>query len=88
MSPIKDFTLVYEALNKEDVFTNGDTVTGLITFTLTKETEVKSLLVKIKGDATVHWSEGSGDRRRSHSDRRRYFKVKEYFVKEDAKGRK
>ncbi|CAK6950119.1 arrestin domain-containing protein 3-like [Scomber scombrus] len=84
MSPIKDFTLIYEALNKEDIFTNGDTVTGLITFTLTKETEVKSLLVKIKGDASVHWSEGSGDRRRSHNDHRRYFKVKEYFIKEDA----
>ncbi|XP_053181533.1 arrestin domain-containing protein 3-like [Scomber japonicus] len=85
MSPIKDFTLIYEALNKEDVFTNGDTVTGVFTFTLTKETEVKSLLVKLKGDANVHWSEGSGDRRRTHRDHRRYFKVKEYFIKEDAK---
>uniref|UniRef100_A0A3Q3VW70 Arrestin C-terminal-like domain-containing protein n=1 Tax=Mola mola TaxID=94237 RepID=A0A3Q3VW70_MOLML len=80
MSPIKDLRVFYEALNKEGTFSEGDTVAGTVSFTLTEETKVKRLVVKIKGEAHVHWSEGSGDRRRSHSDHRRYFKDKKYLV--------
>ncbi|KAI3372472.1 hypothetical protein L3Q82_022962, partial [Scortum barcoo] len=86
MSPIKDLALLYEALNKYDTFSEGDSVAGAVTFTLTKETKVKSLLVKIKGEADVHWTEGSGDDSTSYSARRRYLKVKEYLVAENAKG--
>lgn len=87
MSPIKELKLIYEVLNKEDTFSAGDTVEGAVAFTLTKETKVKSLLVKIKGEARVHWTEGSGDNKSSYSDYRRYFKVKEYLVEENTKGR-
>lgn len=87
MSPIKDFSLTYEALNEEDTFSDGDTVTGTVAFALTKETKVKSLFVKVKGDANVHWTEGSGDDERSYSAHRRYFKLKEYLVAEKDKGR-
>lgn len=80
MSPIKDFHLVYNALNSEEAFSEGDTVGGTVSFTLTKETKVKSILVKLKGQAYVSWDEGVGDDTRSYSDRRRYFKVKEYLV--------
>lgn len=86
MSPIKDFVLSYSALNEEDTFSEGDTVAGAVTFTLTKQTKVKSLLVKLKGDANVRWSEGSGDDEKTYSDHRRYFKLKEYIVGEDSKG--
>ncbi|XP_038560574.1 arrestin domain-containing protein 3-like [Micropterus salmoides] len=86
MSPIKDFSLTYEALNEEDTFSDGDTVTGTVAFALTKETKVKSLFVKVKGDANVHWTEGSGDDERSYSAHRRYFKLKEYLVAEKDKG--
>ncbi|XP_044225362.1 arrestin domain-containing protein 3-like [Thunnus albacares] len=86
MSPIKEFTLTYEALNEENTISDGDTVTGTVSFTLKKETKVKSLLVKVKGDASVQWSEGSGDDKQSYSAHRRYFKVKEYLIAEDAKG--
>ena len=88
MSPIKDLTLTYEALNKQDVFTSGDTVTGLVTFILTKETKFKSLVVKITGEGSVHWTHGVGDDRRTYRDHRRYIRVKEYLIKEDSKGRK
>ncbi|XP_068461104.1 arrestin domain-containing protein 3-like [Clinocottus analis] len=86
MSPIKDFNLVYEALNKEDTVSQGDTIAGTVTFTLKKETKVKKLVVKVKGDARVHWTEGSGDGRRSYNAHRRYFKLKESLVAEDEKG--
>lgn len=86
MSPIKDFELVYEAPNKENVFTNGDTVAGKVTFKLKEDTKVKGVVVKVKGEARVHWSEGTGDRRRSHSDHRRYFKDKVVLVEEGERG--
>ncbi|XP_075955491.1 arrestin domain-containing protein 3-like [Anarhichas minor] len=86
MSPIKDLNLVYEALNKEDTFSQGDTIAGTITFTLTKETKVKALTVKAKGDARVHWTDGSGDDSESYHAHRRYLKLKEHVVAENEKG--
>ncbi|XP_062273182.1 arrestin domain-containing protein 3-like [Scomber scombrus] len=85
MSPIKEFSLSYEALNKQGVFTNGDTVTGILTLTLSKETKVKSLVVKITGEGSVRWAHGVGDDRRIYRDNKDYIKVKEYLIKEDAK---
>lgn len=86
MSPIKDFNVTYEAINEADTFSVGDTIVGTVSFRLTKAVKVKSVSVKAKGDANVHWSEGSGDDERSYSDHRRYFKVKELLVAENAKG--
>ncbi|KAK2837405.1 hypothetical protein Q5P01_014617 [Channa striata] len=86
MSPIKNFSLTYEALNQEGTFSEGDALCGSVTFTLTKDTNVKSVFVKAKGDANVHWTEGSGDNRRSYSAHRRYFKVKDYLVLENSQG--
>ncbi|XP_068166929.1 uncharacterized protein [Antennarius striatus] len=86
MSPIKDFQLVCEALNPEETFSAGDTVKGTVAFRLTEETKVKSVLVKIKGNGHVSWSEGSGDRKRTHTETRRFFKQKEYLVEKHDKG--
>lgn len=82
MSPIKDFKLVYVAPNKENVFSGGDTVAGKVTFTLKEETKVKGVAVKVKGEARVHWTDGTGDRKKSHNDHRRYFKDKVVLVEE------
>lgn len=82
MSPIKDFKLLYEAPNKENVFSEGDTVAGKITFVLKEETKVKGVFVKVSGEARVHWTDGTGDRKRSHSDYRKFFKDKVCLVEE------
>lgn len=87
MSPIKDLSLVCNVLNSEETFSEGDTVGGTVSFTLTKETKVKSILVKVKGQAFVSWDEGMGDDRRSYNDHRRYFKVKEYLMPPGQGGR-
>ncbi|KAM6930915.1 arrestin domain-containing protein 3-like [Xenentodon cancila] len=86
MSPIKDLDVIYEAANEDGTFSAGDTIIGTVTFKLTKGTKVKSLLVKAKGDARVHWTEGSGDDSTSYSAHRRYFKVKENLLEENAGG--
>ncbi|XP_019949203.1 arrestin domain-containing protein 3-like [Paralichthys olivaceus] len=85
MSPIKDFTLTYEAFNPEG-FSEGDTITGTVTLILTKDTKVKSIFVKAKGDASVRWLEVNANGWQFHRAHRRCFKVKEYLVKEAAKG--
>ncbi|KAM8885094.1 uncharacterized protein AB9W97_012869 [Spinachia spinachia] len=86
MSPIKGLSLVYEALNAGHTFSQGDTVAGILTFTLTKETKVKALSVKLKGDANVHWSEGTGDKRRSHNAHRTYLKLKDNLIAKNENG--
>lgn len=86
MPRIKDFRVTYEAINEEGTFSEGDTITGSVTFTLTKDTKVKGLVVKAKGDANVHWTEGSGEDQETYSAHRRYFKDKECLIPENAKG--
>ncbi|XP_072289186.1 arrestin domain-containing protein 3-like [Eucyclogobius newberryi] len=83
MSPIKDFKLKYEAVNKENTFTAGDWIKGTLTFTLTEEIKLKALYVKAKGDANVLWSEGTGDHRRTHSRHMRFYKAKEFLIPEN-----
>ena len=87
MSPIKDFFLDYDAVNEEKTFSEGDTISGRVTFTLTKDTKVKGLMVKVKGDANVKWTEGFGDDETTYSAHKRYLKLKEYLIPEDAKSR-
>ncbi|XP_069555957.1 arrestin domain-containing protein 3-like [Brachyistius frenatus] len=86
MSPIKDFKLIYETLNQEGTFSEGDTIIGTVSLKLTKDTKVKSFKVKVKGEAHVHWTEGTGDRKKSHSSHRIYLKVKESLVAEKDEG--
>ncbi|CAJ1068526.1 arrestin domain-containing protein 3-like [Xyrichtys novacula] len=86
MSPIKEMRLAYVSPNKDNVFTDGDTVTGTLSFSLTEDTKVKSLGVKVAGRAHVSWHEGTGDRRRSYIANREYFKVKVKFVEKTSDG--
>ncbi|KAM3610563.1 uncharacterized protein V6R79_005820 [Siganus canaliculatus] len=82
MSPIKELKLKYEAVNEQNSFSQGDAIRGRVTFTLTEETKVKSIHVKVSGKAHVRWSQGSGERRRTFHAHRKYLKVKEYLVPE------
>lgn len=82
MSPIQDFDLVYNVPNSEGTFSEGDTVGGAVSFTLTKESKVKSILVKLKGEARLSWKRGMA----SNKDRRTYFKVENYLVEQNEGG--
>ncbi|TMS03524.1 Arrestin domain-containing protein 3 [Larimichthys crocea] len=52
----------------------------------TKETKVNSIFVKVKGDARVNWSKQSGGVEVVFKHHTRFFKDKEYLVKENAGG--
>ncbi|XP_013867965.1 arrestin domain-containing protein 3 [Austrofundulus limnaeus] len=83
MSPIENLTLTCD---REGAFSEGDIIAGMVSFNLKKDTKVKRVFVKAKGDAHVHWTEGSGDDEKSYSAHRRYFKEKVFLVAESENG--
>lgn len=88
MPSIKSLTMTYDALNEYGTFSEGDTITGKLTLDLLKEITVQSLFVKVKGDAEVRWTKKHGDRTQTYTAHRRYFKLKQFLISEDSKGRR
>ncbi|XP_048045123.1 arrestin domain-containing protein 3-like [Megalobrama amblycephala] len=82
---IKVLSLHYNKINESNTFTSGDIVEGQVVLELTKEIDVDSFFVKLKGDANVRWAEKSGDNERTYHDHERYFKLKQYFIQESSK---
>ncbi|XP_051751443.1 arrestin domain-containing protein 3-like [Ctenopharyngodon idella] len=82
---IKVLSLHYNKINESNTFTSGDIVEGQVVLEVTKEIDVDSFFVKLKGDANVHWTEKSGDNERTYRDHERYFKLKQYFIQESSK---
>lgn len=76
-----------EEVNDYGTFSEGDTVRGKITLVLVKETTVDSFSVKCKGDANVRWSKKSGDRTRTYTAHKRYFKMRHSIIDEESPGR-
>uniref|UniRef100_A0A3B3TJQ3 Arrestin domain-containing protein 3-like n=1 Tax=Poecilia latipinna TaxID=48699 RepID=A0A3B3TJQ3_9TELE len=83
---VNSFTINYDAVNEEGTFSQGDTVTGQVILSLSKETKAQRLFVKAKGDANVHWTRKHGERTHTYSAHRRYFKLKEFLIPEGTEG--
>uniref|UniRef100_A0A671TF23 Arrestin domain-containing protein 3-like n=1 Tax=Sparus aurata TaxID=8175 RepID=A0A671TF23_SPAAU len=73
---IKFLNINLNALNERCTFSSGDLITGHVSFELSKETAVTSITMAVKGKAHVHWSTGSGGKRRS---RRNYTANLDFF---------
>ncbi|ROL51331.1 Arrestin domain-containing protein 3 [Anabarilius grahami] len=82
---IKELNIHYDPINESNIFSSGDIVEGRVVLEVTKEIKVDSFFVKLKGDANVSWTEGSGDDETTYSDHERYFKLKQYFLQESSK---
>nr|XP_057926329.1 arrestin domain-containing protein 3-like [Doryrhamphus excisus] len=82
MPAVKGFSIVYNALNEDGTFSEGDTLSGKVTLALQKPSAVQSLFVKVKGDAQVRWTTRSGNHNHTHSSHRRYFKLKHFLIAE------
>ncbi|XP_053727391.1 arrestin domain-containing protein 3-like [Synchiropus splendidus] len=81
-SSIKTFTVGYNPINKSNVFRSGDTVTGQILVETSKECTVSSLWVKLKGKATVKWTETYGRTVVTYYDKEKYFSIKTEVIHE------
>ncbi|XP_014866020.1 PREDICTED: arrestin domain-containing protein 3-like [Poecilia mexicana] len=84
MSRINDLSIICEDANRDGTFSEGDTVAGLVSFNLSKQTKIKSVSVTLKGHGQVFWSEGSGDDATSYRASKRYLDVKEYLLMESS----
>ncbi|KAJ8262989.1 hypothetical protein COCON_G00154460 [Conger conger] len=83
-STVKSLSISYDPINEQNTFSNGDTISGRLMLELTKEAEINSLSVKVKGKADVHWTEKQGDRHESYNAKEDYFKL-EHFIYRKAK---
>ncbi|XP_034398070.1 arrestin domain-containing protein 3-like isoform X2 [Cyclopterus lumpus] len=84
MPAIKSLTITCDALNENETFSEGDTLTGKVTLALLKVTTVEGLIVKAKGDADVRWTKKSGDRTHTSHAHKRYFKLKQFLIPENS----
>lgn len=88
MPSVKSLTMTYDAQNENGTFSEGDTVTGTVTLALEKNITVQTVFVKIKGDAEVRWTKKTNDHTHTYSAHRRYFKLKQFLIPENSKGRR
>lgn len=86
MPSIQNFTVIYDKLNEDGTFSEGDILTGKVSMVVLKQTTVEYLSVKAKGDANVRWSRKQGEHTHTYSAHRRFFKLKEFLIPEGSKG--
>ncbi|XP_038071461.1 arrestin domain-containing protein 3-like [Patiria miniata] len=76
MGKLKTFVIVFDG-DDLDVFSSGDVISGYIKIVLAApKDDVKSIKIKFKGKAHTHWSEGSGDDKKTYEGNETYFKDK------------
>ncbi|KAJ0067496.1 hypothetical protein NL108_007971 [Boleophthalmus pectinirostris] len=57
---IHNFSIEYDAINSNNIFTNGDTIKGRIILEVSKEIKVQALIFRAQGQARVCWHEQYG----------------------------
>ncbi|XP_036382709.1 arrestin domain-containing protein 3-like [Megalops cyprinoides] len=80
LTTVKRMKVIYDSIIEDNTFSSGDVITGRVILEVSKEAKINSLSVKAKGEAHVHWTEGSGDDERHYSANERYFKLKQFII--------
>lgn len=76
----------YNPINKSNIFTSGDCITGQITLELAKDCKINFLCVKLKGKAEVKWIENYGKIVVMYQKKEKYFSIKQFII-EAGKGK-
>lgn len=72
----------YNPINKGNIFTSGDCLTGQITLELANDCKIDSLCVKLKGKAEVKWREHYGKLVVTYHNKEKYFSIKQFIIQE------
>ncbi|XP_051962002.1 arrestin domain-containing protein 3 [Xyrauchen texanus] len=80
---VKNISVVYNPINQNNTFTNGDFISGQVILDVVKDTQMQSLSIKIKGKAEVLWWERHGNNTVVYSDKEKYYSVERFFVQDD-----
>ncbi|KAM9744606.1 uncharacterized protein ACNS7B_011754 [Menidia menidia] len=77
---VKSFSVEYNPINKNNVFSCGDYIAGKITLELTNECKIEALCVKLKGKAEVKWTEHHGKTVITYHKKEKYFSIKQFLI--------
>ncbi|XP_077418239.1 arrestin domain-containing protein 3-like [Vanacampus margaritifer] len=75
---ITDFSIEYDAINQQNIFTNGDTVRGRIIVEVLKETKIKRLTLTAKGKGEAR----STNEDSSFSVNEKYYAIRQQVLEE------
>ncbi|XP_077565179.1 arrestin domain-containing protein 3-like [Stigmatopora nigra] len=78
---INFFSLEYDSINSQNIFTNGDIINGRIILEVSKETAIQSLTFTGKGSAKVRWQEHHGKHSRYYWSNEQYYEIKQNVLK-------
>ncbi|KAM9821912.1 arrestin domain-containing protein 3-like isoform 1-T1 [Syngnathus typhle] len=78
---IKNFSIEYDSINSQNIFTNGDTINGRIIVEVSKETPIQSLTFIGKGSARVRWQEHHGQHTRHYWSDEKYYEIKQHILR-------
>ncbi|XP_033828378.2 arrestin domain-containing protein 3-like [Periophthalmus magnuspinnatus] len=86
---IKSFSIEYDAKNKDNVFSRGDSISGRVVLDVSKETKLERLTVKAKGKASVRWTEHYGPRLHiTYTAKEKYFSIEKHLLDDSTRGSK
>ncbi|XP_061673639.1 arrestin domain-containing protein 3-like [Syngnathoides biaculeatus] len=78
---IRNFSIEYDPINSQNIFTNGDTINGRIVVEVSKETSIQSLTFIGTGNAKVRWHEHYGKHHRFFWSDEKYYEIKQHILK-------
>uniref|UniRef100_A0A8C5I808 Arrestin domain-containing protein 3-like n=1 Tax=Gouania willdenowi TaxID=441366 RepID=A0A8C5I808_GOUWI len=79
MNTIKSFSVGYNPINKHNIFSSGEGINGQVTLELSKDCQVKSFCIKLKGKAEVKWTENHGKNSTTYHNKEKYFSIKQFI---------
>ncbi|XP_047446878.1 arrestin domain-containing protein 3-like [Mugil cephalus] len=81
---IKNFSVGYNPINKSNIFSSGDHISGQITLELTADSNIDSLSIKLKGKAEVMWTEYHyGESIKSYHGKQKFFTLKQVIIQKN-----
>lgn len=77
---VKSFTVGYNPINEDNVFTCGASINGQITLDLAQACRINSLCIKLKGKAEVKWWESYGKTVVRFYKKEKLFTVEKFII--------